>query len=310
MKRIVLILRINFLDALGWLLMPLNLDTDLLRTFVAIADSGSFTRAGEFVHRTQSAVSMQIKRLEETLGKPVFQRQGRTVALTAEGETLLGYARRILKLHEEAVATLTRPDLVGTVRIGIPDDYVMRFLPGILTRFAQAYPRVQVDVQCEPSHKLTRHLQSRRLDLGLITCGPGEETGEVLRREPVVWATSERHFAHEEDPLPLALFQKGCFVRDSVMKLLDEAGRSYRVAYSSPSLTGIHAAVSAGLAVTAIARSIVPIGVRVLSADEGFPQLPIASITLQRAPKTRSTVIDCLATHIAEGFRADTAEAA
>ncbi|MCH6555099.1 MAG: NAD(P)H-hydrate epimerase [Chloroflexi bacterium] len=158
----------------------------------------------------------------------------------------------------KAVATLTRPDLVGTVRIGIPDDYVMRFLPGILTRFAQAYPRVQVDVQCEPSHKLTRHLQSRRLDLGLITCGPGEETGEVLRREPVVWATSERHFAHEEDPLPLALFQKGCFVRDSVMKLLDEAGRSYRVAYSSPSLTGIHAAVSAGLAVTAIACSIVP----------------------------------------------------
>jgi DNA-binding transcriptional LysR family regulator len=142
MKRIVLILRINFLDALGWLPMPLNLDTDLLRTFVAIADSGSFTRAGELVHRTQSAVSMQVKRLEEALGKPVFQRQGRTVALTAEGEALLGYARRILKLHEEAVATLTRPDLVGTVRIGIPDDYVMRFLPGILTRFAQAYPRV------------------------------------------------------------------------------------------------------------------------------------------------------------------------
>ena len=290
--------------------MPLNLDTDLLRTFVAIADFGSFTRAGELVHRTQSAVSMQIKRLEKALGKPVFQRQGRTVALTAEGEALLGYARRILKLHEEAVVTLTRPDLVGAVRLGIPDDYVMRFLPDILTRFAQAYPRVQVDVQCEPSHKLTSLLQRRRLDLGLITCGPGEEIGEVLRREPVVWATSERHFAHEQDPLPLALFQKGCFVRDSAMKSLDEAGRSYRVAYSSPSLTGIHAAVSAGLAVTAIARTIVPTGVRALSAEEGFPLLPIASITLQRAPRAGSTVIDCLATHIAEGFRVEAAEAA
>lgn len=290
--------------------MPLNLDTDLLRTFVAIADSGSFTRAGELIHRTQSAVSMQVKRLEDTLGKPVFAREGRTVALTPEGEALLGFARRILRLHEEAVATLTRPDLVGAVRIGIPDDYVMRFLPGILTRFARAYPRVQVDVQCEPSYKLIGQLQSRDVDLGLITCGPGEEAGEVLRREPIVWATSERHLAHEGDPLALALFQQGCFVRDSVLRLLGEAGRSYRVAYSSPSLTGIHAAVSAGLAVTAIPRSVLPSGVRALGADEGFPQLPMASITLQRAPGAHSTVIDCLAKHIAEGFRADAAEAA
>lgn len=290
--------------------MATNLDTDLLRTFVAIADSGSFTRAGELVHRTQSAVSMQVKRLEETLGKPVFQREGRTVTLTPEGEALLGYARRILKLHEEAVATLTQPDLVGTVRVGTPDDYVMRFLPGILTRFAQAYPRVQVDVHCEPSYKLIGRLEGGELDLALITCNPGEERGQILRREPIVWVTSECHIAHEEEPLPLALFQKGCFVRDSVLKALDEVGRSYRIAYSSPSLTGIHAAVSAGLAVTAIARSILPPGVRPLSPEEGFPRLPTATITLQRAPGAWSKVIDCLAVDIARGFRVDAAEAA
>ncbi|MFQ5936312.1 MAG: LysR family transcriptional regulator, partial [Acidiferrobacterales bacterium] len=204
--------------------MAVNLDTDLLRTFVAIADAGSFTRAGQRVHRTQSAVSMQVKRLEDSVGKPVFQREGRSVSLTAEGEALLGYARRILKLHEEAVATLTQPDVVGTVRVGTPDDYVMRFLPGILSRFAQAYPRVQVAVHCEPSYALLSRLEQRELDLALVTCDPAKESGDIVRREPTVWATSERHFVHEEEPLPLALFQKGCFLRDWIIQALDDSG--------------------------------------------------------------------------------------
>jgi DNA-binding transcriptional LysR family regulator len=287
-----------------------NLDTDLLRTLVAIADSGSFTRAGELVHRTQSAVSMQVKRLEEAVGKPVFQRDGRSVLLTSEGEALLGYARRILKLHEEAVATLMQPELVGTVRVGTPDDYVMRFLPGILTRFAQDYPRIQVEVHCDPSYALLPRLDQGELDLALVTCQPGKESGEILRREPTVWATSERHLAHEEDPLPLALFQKGCFLRDWILQALDEAGRSYRIAYSTPSITGIHAAVSAGLAVTALARSILPPGVRALTGQSGFPRLPPTVIALRRAPGARSKAIDCLAGYIAEGFRIDDANAA
>ncbi|MFQ5995266.1 MAG: LysR substrate-binding domain-containing protein [Acidiferrobacterales bacterium] len=290
--------------------MGANFDTDLLRTFVAIADSGSFTRAGEVVHRTQSAVSMQVKRLEDAVGKPVFEREGRSVALTPEGEALLGYARRILKLHEEAVATLTQPEMVGTVRVGTPDDYVLRFLPGILKRFAQAYPRVQVAVHCDPSASLIGLLETREIDLALITCGPGQERGEVVRRDPVVWATSERHLVHEEEPLPLALFQKGCFVREWVVKALDEAGRNYRIAYASPSISGIHAAVTAGLAVTALASSVLPPGVRRLSSEEGFPQLPTATIALERAAHTRSKAVDCLAAHIVEGFRSEGAEAA
>jgi DNA-binding transcriptional LysR family regulator len=297
----------NFGDSYA---MTVNLDIDLLRTFVAIADSGSFTRAADTVHRTQSAVSMQVKRLEEVVGKPVFHRDGRRVRLTAGGEALLGYARRILRLHEEAAATLSQPELVGTVRVGTPDDYVMRFLPSILARFAQAYPRVQVAVHCAPSHQLSARLANGELDLTLVTRNPGEEMGEILRREPTVWGTSERHLAHEEEPLPLALFQEGCFVREAALRALDDAGRNYRVAYSSPSITGIHAAVSAGLAVTALARSILPPGVRALAVEEGFPPLPVGTIALLRAPGARSKAIDCLAAHFAEGLRSDEVEAA
>ncbi|HRE55649.1 MAG TPA: LysR substrate-binding domain-containing protein, partial [Candidatus Competibacter sp.] len=262
--------------------MSAQLDPDLLRTFVAIVDAGGFTQAAKQVHRTQSAVSMQVRRLEEILDRALFQRDGRGVQLSPDGEALLGYARRLLKLHDEALAALTRPDLSGLVRIGTPDDYVDRFLPEILSRFARAFPRVQVEVLCEPSVNLRRLLAEERLDLALITCTPGAETGEVLRREPVVWATAERHLAHENEPLPLALFQPGCSFREWALAALSEQGRSYRIAYTSASISGVLAAVTAGLAVTVLCRSVLPAGVRPLGVEEGFSVLPYASITLHR----------------------------
>ena len=147
-----------------------SIDAELLRSFVAIADHGGFTRAADAVNRTQSAISMQMKRLEEdVLQRAQFEREGRQVRLTAEGQVLLGYARRILKLHGEVLTTFREPHMVGSVRIGTPDDYVMRFLPGILSRFAQAYPLVQVELHCEPSFQL---LQRRDLDLSIVTREP------------------------------------------------------------------------------------------------------------------------------------------
>lgn len=290
--------------------MNADLDTDLLRTFVAIADAGGFTRAAQLVHRTQSAVSMQMKRLEESVGKPLFERDGRSVVLTVEGETLLGYARRILKLHAEVLATLTQPDMVGAVRIGTPDDYVARFLPGILTRFAHAYPQVQVEVRCEPSFVLNEALERGELDLALVTDVNNPIEGDIVRRDPVVWATSDKHFAHEQNPLPLALFQSGCFFRHWAIKALDNLEREYRIAYTSPSINGIQAVVSAGLAVTVLAQSILPPGVRALTAAEGFPPFPQAAIVLKRAPTVRSRVIDCMARHITEGFAVNEAQVA
>ncbi|MGH8647590.1 MAG: LysR family transcriptional regulator, partial [Gammaproteobacteria bacterium] len=238
-----------------------GIDSELLRTFVAIADLGGFTRAAEAVNRTQSAVSMQMKRLEEdVVQRSLFERDGRQVRLTAEGQVLLGYARRILKLHGEVINTLREPHMVGSVRIGTPDDYVMRFLPGILSRFAQAYPMVQVEVHCDSSSQL---LQRQDLDLTIVTRMPGEEIGQLLRQERFVWAEALGFCPHEQTPLPLAMFNTDCFCRTWACNALDAMEREYRVAYTSPSLSALMAVVSAGLAVTAQLQSLITPDMRI-----------------------------------------------
>ncbi|WP_303720196.1 LysR substrate-binding domain-containing protein [Malonomonas rubra] len=282
-----------------------NLPTELLRTFIAIADNGNFSLAAEQVGRTQSAVSMQVKRLEELLEKPLFKRDSRNLKLTADGQTLLGYARRILKLNEEAVSLLKQPELSGWVRIGLPDDYATRFLPEILAGFSRTYPKVQVVVTCEPSNRLIKRMQKRELDLAMTTSPTAEvENTQLLRRDPMVWATSEQHLQHEEAPLPLALFPDECYCRNWAMKALEKAGRDYRIAYTSESIMGLQAAVIAGLAVTAISQSIIPPGMRQLTSEEGFPPLPDAAFLLHRNPESKHAVVDSLAEHICKAFGA------
>lgn len=278
-----------------------SIDTELLRSFVAIADHGGFTRAAEAVNRTQSAVSMQMKRLEEdVLQRPLFERSGRQVRLTAEGQVLLGYARRILKLHGEVITTLRQPHMVGAVRIGTPDDYVMRFLPGILARFAQAYPLVQVEVHCEPSGQL---LGRKDLDLTIVTREPGTEIGQLLRQERFVWAEAAGFDLHQQRPIPLAMFNSGCFCRAWVCNALEAAEIDYRIAYTSPSLSAIMALVGAGLAVTAQLQSLIPSDLRILGEAEGLPPLPLSSIVLLRNAQTQSPVTEALAEYIVDGFR-------
>lgn len=278
-----------------------SIDTELLRTFVAIADHGGFTRAGEVVNRTQSAVSMQMKRLEEDLiQRPLFQKDGRTVSLTIEGQVLLGYARRILKLHGEVFNTLREPHMVGVVKIGSPDDYVMRFLPGILQRFAQAYPLVQIEVHCEPSKQL---LLRQDLDLSIVTREPGTEIGQILRQERFVWMVAQGFYPHEQSPMPLAMFNTDCFCRTWACNALDTMQRDYRIAYTSASLAAISAVVTAGLAVTAQLESLLTPDLRIIGEAEQMPQLPLASIVLLRNPKNPSPITECLAEHIAEGFK-------
>ena len=278
-----------------------SIDSELLRTFVAIADQGGFTRAGEMVNRTQSAVSMQMKRLEDDiLQRQLFERDGRQVRLTAEGQILLGYARRILKLHSEVFTTLREPHMIGTVRIGTPDDYAMRFLPGILSRFAQAYPLVQIEVHCESS----KHLMLRQdLDLTIVTREPGYEIGQLLRQERFVWAEAQGFSPHEQNPLPLAMFNTDCFCRMWACNALDAEQKPFRIAYSSASLTAIMAAVSAGLAVTAQLQSLITPDLRILGEAEGLPQLPMANIMLLRNLNNQSTLTECMADHIVEGFK-------
>jgi len=283
--------------------MITNLPTELLRTFIAIADSGNFSLAAEQINRTQSAVSMQIKRLEELVDKTLFIRDSRNLKLTADGLILSSYARRILKLNEEVVSLLKRPELSGWVSIGLPDDYVTRFLPEILAGFSRNCPRIQVEVTCEPSHQLRRRMKRGELDLAITTSPTVEvENATLLQNDPMVWVTSEQHLQHEETPLPLALFPDECYSRSWAIKALENAQIDYRIAYTSATLMGLKAAVSAGLAVAAISRSIIPPGIRELTVDEGFPPLPNASFLLHRNPESEHSIVDSLTEHIRKAF--------
>ncbi len=278
-----------------------SIDTDVLRTFVAIAEHGGFTKAGEQVNRTQSAVSMQMKRLEEdVVQRQLFERDGRQMRLTAEGQVLLGYARRILKLQSEVFNTLREPHMVGLVRIGVPDDYVMRFMPGILSRFAQFYPLIQLEVNCESSTQL---LQRQDLDLTIVTRKPGSELGQLLRQERLVWAEAQNATIHEQNPLPLAMDGMDCFCTQWACNALDARGRDYRLAYACPSLSTIMAVVNAGLAMTAQLESLIPQDWRILGETEGMPQLPLLNIMLIRNLNKPSPITECLAEHIVEGFK-------
>ncbi|OPB05714.1 LysR family transcriptional regulator [Pseudomonas fluorescens] len=278
-----------------------SIDTDVLRTFVAISDQGGFTRAGELVNRTQSAVSMQMKRLEEdVLQRKLFERDGRQVRLTPEGQVLLGYARRILKLHSEVFNTLREPHMVGLVRIGTPDDYVMRYLPGILKRFSKAYPLIQIEMHCESSLVL---MQRRDLALTVISREPGSEIGELLRNERMVWVAAPCFCVDEHESLPLAISGVDSFCTHWTRSALESVGRDYRLAYHSSNGAAIQAVVSAGLAVTVSMQSLVTDDLRVLGSDEGFPPLPSVNLRLLRNPAMTSPITECLAEYILEGFK-------
>ena len=280
--------------------MPHSLDTDQLRTFVAIADTGSFTRAGLEVNKTQSAVSMQMKRLDEMVGKRLFVRDGRNSRLTADGETLLEYARRIVRISDEAMSTFREPEKSGLVRFGTPNDYADSFLPIVLAAFARTHPRIQVEVKCDDSEKLIADAACGELDLAVVSCDPNVAHGEIISSEHLIWVTSARHCTHEEEVVPLALSNIGCSWRKMAIDALESVGRSYRLAYASSSSTAISAAVLSGLAVAAVPEMVFRRGMRTLSPDDGYPELGYFDIGLVRAPGNSDAAVQALAEHIAE----------
>ncbi|HEX2655580.1 MAG TPA: LysR substrate-binding domain-containing protein [Xanthobacteraceae bacterium] len=278
--------------------MTALLDVDQLRTFIAIAECGSFTRAAEVVHKTQSAVSMQMKRLEERLDRPIFARDGRASKLTEDGEKLLDYARRIVKLNVEAVSAFSDGELVGRVRLGVPDDYADRYLPEIMARFSRAYPAVELSVICEPTVDLLERIGGNELDLAIITNTLVHHPAETFRRERLLWVSSNRHSIYLEEPLPLAIGRHTCRWRQAAMECLEAIGRPYRVLYSSGNAGAVAAAVLAGLAVSVCPESGLRPGMRILGPADGFPELPPCSIGLVRNLHERSALADALAEHI------------
>jgi len=265
--------------------LPL-LDNEVLRTFVAIAETGNFSTAADVVLRTPSAVSMQIKKLEEQLKTTLFLRDARSVTLTQSGETLLSYARRMLALSNEAVSRFVMPELSGVVRLGAPDDISERLLPKILKDFGEHFPGIMVDVTVDQSTLLRKRMEEQRLDLALINCAtrPFPTGGEIIHTEKLVWAGAKCGNAYLRDPIPISVWEEGCVWRNDAIAQLDKQKRPYRIAYASAHTMAQRAAVVSDLAIAPFPLSYITEDMQILGPKEGMPDLITFDIRLLTAP--------------------------
>ncbi|MGD9915428.1 MAG: LysR substrate-binding domain-containing protein [Rhizobiaceae bacterium] len=282
--------------------MPPHLDSDLLRTFVAIAEAGNFTRAADTLGRTQSAVSMQVRKLEASVGEPLFARGSRGVTLTRKGDSLLTNARRIVSLLDETAASLSGPALDGAVRIGIPEEYGDAILSRALGAFAKRHPQVEVTVRYARSTAQTAAVAAGELDLAVVFEWQDFSHSEVLMRDPTVWVTSELHQRHAERPIPIALYASSGWCRDFALRSLEERGLPYRVAYRTETSGGLKLAVTSGLAIAPVSRSNIPAGCRELTHADGFGAIDRSNVVMHRNPNARSGAIDGMAAAIREAF--------
>jgi DNA-binding transcriptional LysR family regulator len=278
--------------------MTAPLDLDQLQSFCAIADCGSFTEAARRVNKTQSAVSMQIKRLEERLGHALLTRDGRSVSLTQQGEALYARARRMLRVNAEILDHFSDGDLSGSIRFGVPDDYAVRLLPVILSSFQRTHPKIAVDVACMASEQLLEGMRAGRFDLIVFTQGTNHNFGELFRTEKMHWVASHGGAALASDPLPLACGPQCCIWRQEAVDALNRSGRDYRIAYTSSNATAITSAVLSDLAVGFLPESALQPGMRVIGEDIGLPKLNDAQIALTRGSHAYGGIFDALANHI------------
>lgn len=293
------------MNAITFPSIPL-LDLDLLKTLVAIAETGNFSAAAAAVHRTPSAVSMQVKKMEDLLGRPVFIRDSRSVELTSDGAFLLEHGRRMLALNRDALARFIQPDVEGEVRLGAPDDVAERFLVDMLRRFNETHPSVTVNVIVESTTRMLEMVNQGRLDLSLITCEAGfkEDGAEVLLREQLVWATCRGGVAAEQTPLPVSVWEEGCAWRTAALDQLDDMGVAWRVAFQSANISGQRAAILADLAVAPIPVS--SLGGKIIQAPAhfGLPALPTYALGLKVMDDPNPAVVAAI-DHLRASFAAN-----
>lgn len=282
--------------------LPL-LELDVLKTFVAIAETGNFTTAAETVYRTPSAVSMQIKKLEETLGCVLFLRDARSVSLTPKGEVLLGFARRMLALNNEAVSRFLLPDMNGVVRVGAPEDIGERILPEVLKRFGKSYPNVTVDVMIGSSNLMRKRVDEHRMDIVIYNSFYDDESSpsELLVQEKLVWAGVRCGTAQTRNPLPVSMWEDGCVWRADAVERLTKAGRGFRVAFLSAHTTGQRAAILADLAIAPLPRYLVQGDLVELGEAEGLPELGHYNIGLKVISDAPAPVL-AVAEHVRAAF--------
>ncbi len=280
-----------------------DLDLDLLRSFVAVAGEGSFTAAGTALGLTQSAISLKIKRLEEVVGKRVFVRTSRSIALTRDGELLLVYARRLLALNDEAVRRLIAPPMAGHLRLGVADHFVPQHLAPILSRFARTYPEVRLEVEVGRSQELRAACDKGLLDLAIGKRREGETAGTPIWTETLAWVGAEDFTPPDPRarPLPLAMLPAGCMFRDRALTLLGQNNLAHEIVYTSASLLGVIAAAQAGFAVTVLGRSSLPPGLREIP---GLPRLGTAEMAIFGDSEGRSALVAPLVGFIRESLAA------
>ena len=261
------------------------LDLELLRSFVSVVDAGGFTRAGERVHRTQSTVSQQIKRLEENLPEVLLHRDGKDVRPTEAGERLLSYARRLLSLAEEARDVLRQPGGEGAIRLGIPEDFAAYRLAKLLGAFSRSHPGLRLDVRADQSKNLSRDLERGDLDLALFKREAGAKGAIAVWPERVHWVTSKSHpIDADVTSVPLIGFPLGCLYRAGAIHALESAGRAWHMAYTSSSLSGIQAAVAAGMGLSILSEMAIQADHRVLTAKDGFAPINRTEVALMASP--------------------------
>ncbi len=285
--------------------MSQSLDIDLLRSFVAIAETGVLGKAAARVGRTQSALSMQMRKLEAIVGQPLLYRTGRGVTLTATGERLLLRAAELLRKHDEALADVRGAQLSGVLRFSCPDDYAVVFLPYLLQGFASLHPGVQLEVICAPTPRLHELLARHAVDLALVSVagGAGGAGGdaagsEVIRHEPLVWVGQRGGASAALNPLPLALASPDALDHVLPRQALDAAGRAYRLAYASSSLTGLVGMARSGQAVIVLTRTAVPDDLQILTAEHGLPELPSVGVTLAFDRQAPTALTAAFAAHV------------
>lgn len=282
---------------------PHDLQLDWLKCFVSVVDAGSLSSAAGEIHRSQSAVSMQLKKLEGALGRQLLVRGPRSLEMTADGQTLLGYARRMLDLQAQAQAAFHGEALTGRVRLGVPDDYAAKYLTPVLKRFAQRYAGVEIELNCEQSTSLIPRVASGDLDLALVSRDHGRR-GTLLFHEPMVWVGSPHFELWRREPLPIAVYEDTSLARRSAINCLALQGRDYKVVYNSSSLAGQIAAVESGLAVAVLTQCSVPEHFQVLGAEHGLGPLEPMQVAVYRSRASQgSRAVDSLRSLLLQTLR-------
>ena len=282
--------------------MPNNIDTALLRAFLAVNETGGVTRAARLLNLTQAAVSQQIKRLEDQFQQKLFDRERKEMVLTPMGERLLPRAERLIAMNDELWGMMTAPEFEGAVRIGVPQDIVKSMMPAVLRHFHTTWPQVHVAVIPGTSPQLLTALEAGEIDLTLTTeesCGPN---GEVLLPDDLVWVGARNGNAHARNPLPVSLADKSCMFRQSALSALSNAGRDWRLVCEDSSMLAVYAALEADLGVAPMLVSSVPDNLEIISGSAGLPILPNFSINMYLPRIGAGEIALELARHIRDQF--------